>query len=263
MQRSRICVAVDDASLRHRVHRALVGVAHELLDIDAIAEPSAVRRVGDERLVIVVGSRVGGTDVTPAAVHRLRASGPLVPIIVCVPPRDPLLRRLGDLAVAGVDRVVALGAPDEDTDLRRDVQEVLKHILPHSVDLGVDASTPSRGVAAELWCARNGYAHLVEFMLADHFNVDRRTILRAVKKEGWRDVESLMRASRFLHAGAELDRPLARPVAIARSLHFGSPSALHHLVKRATGQTAHQLQFEGALQLAIWLWRDRDRGSRV
>ncbi len=256
-RRSRICVAIDDANVRRRVHRALGGIAHEMVDIDNISEPDTVRRVGDERLLIVVGSRVGGADLTPAALARLRAAEPLVPIIVCLPPRHALLLRLGDLAIAGADRVVVLDAPDRDADLRGDVQEAIKHVLPREVDLGVDASVSSRSIAAELWCARNGYLHLNEKMIADVFDVDRATILKAVKREGWQDVEGLVRVSRVLHIAAEFEQSSMKAPAIARSLHFGSPSALHHFVRRATRKTSRQLWFEGALQIALGLWKDR------
>lgn len=94
-QCSRICVAVDYADMRRRIHRALLGVAHEMLDVDGIAEAGAVRRAGDERLLIIVGCGAGGIDLTPAALARVRALLPLVPIIVCLPPRHMLLRRLG------------------------------------------------------------------------------------------------------------------------------------------------------------------------
>lgn len=253
-QRSRICVAIDDANLRRRVHRALGGIAHEMVDIDNISEPGTVRRVGDERLLTVVGSRVGGADLTPAALARLRVARPLVRIIVWLPPRHQLLRRLGDLAIAGADRVVVLDAPDEDADLRRDVREAIKHVLPVEVDLGVNASVPSRGVATELWCARNGYLHLNEKMIADVFDVDRGTILKAVKREGWQDVEGLVTVSRVLHIAAEFGQSSMKVPAIARSLHFESPSALHHFVKRATQKSSRQLRFEGAPQMAVALW---------
>ncbi len=91
--RTCVCVAIEDPILRRRVDRALVGVAGQMVHIDSIAAPEAVRRSGDEQLLIVLGSRIGGVDLTPAAVHRLRAAEPLVPILVCLPSGHLLQRR--------------------------------------------------------------------------------------------------------------------------------------------------------------------------
>lgn len=254
--RSCICVAIDDGGLRRRVQRSLVGLANEMRHIDGIAEPGKLRRSGDEQLVIILGSRIGGRDLTPTAVHGLRAVEPLVPIIVCLPARHPLQRRLSELAQAGADRVLTLDAPDEEADLRRDVREALRHILP-AVDLGVDASILTRGVAVQLYCARNGYLRLRVQLLANRFDVGRAAILHAAKAGGWRDAESLIRVSRVLHEALELERSSVGASVIAKSLHFGTPSAVHHHVKRATRRTLAQFKFEGALKIAAELWRRR------
>jgi hypothetical protein len=79
-----------------------------MLHIDSITEPGALRRSGDEQLLLVLGPRIGGVDLTPAALHLLRAAEPLAPIIVCLPQRHPLQRRLSELALAGADRVLTL-----------------------------------------------------------------------------------------------------------------------------------------------------------
>ncbi len=255
--RSRICVAIDDAILRRRVHRSLVGVARDLLDVDSIAETGAPRRSGDEQLLIILGSRFGGVDLTPAALHRLRSAEPLVPIIICLPPRHPLQRRLSELALAGADRVLTLDAPDEEADLRRDVKETLRHVLPPAIDLGVDASIRTRGVALELYCARNAYLPLKVQVLANRFDVGRGAILKAAKSGGWRDAESLIRASRALHVAFELERSSGGVGAISQSQHFGTPSAVYHHVKRATRRTMRQLKFEGTLRTAAALWKRR------
>lgn len=254
---SRICIAIDDAVLRRRVHRSLVGVAREILDIDGIAEPGALQRKADEQLLFIVGSRVGGVDLTPAALHRLRAAEPLVPIIVCLPPRHALQRRLSELALAGADRVLTLDAPDEEADLRRDARKALRHVLPSSVELGVDASIRTRAVAVELYCARNGYLHLTVQLLADRFEVGRAVILKSAKSEGWRTAERLIGASRALHVAFELERSSRGAGVIAESLDFGTPSAVHHHMKRETGRTMKQLKFEGAFEVAEEVWRRR------
>lgn len=212
---SRICVAIDDAILRRRVHRSLVGVAREMLDIDRIAETGALRRRNGDQALIVLGSCVGGVDLTPAAVHRLRCAEPLVPIIVCLPPRHPLQRRLSELAVAGADRVLTLDAPDEEANLRRDATEALRHVLPPGVDLGVDASILTRGTAVQLYCVRNGYLRLKVQVLASRFDVTRGAILGAAKSGGWPNAESLIRASRALHEAFELERSSGGPSMIA------------------------------------------------
>lgn len=254
---SRICVAIDDPVLRRRVQRSLVGVAREMLGIDSITEPDTLRRSGDEHVLIILGSRIGGVDLTPAALHRLRAAEPLLPIIVCLPPRHPLQRRLSELAVAGADRVVTLDAPDDETNLRRDATEALRHVLPPAVDLGVDASILTRCTAVQLYCARNGYVRLKVQVLASRFDVGRGAILMAAKSGGWPDAQSLIRISRVLHEALELERPSAGAMVIAEALHFGTPSAVHHHLKRATGRTMGQLKFEGAVKIAAELWRGR------
>lgn len=254
---SRICVAIDDPVLRRRVQRSLVGLAREMLSLDSIAEPDALRRSSGDQVLIILGSCIGGIDLTPAAIHRLRAPVPLVPIIVCLAPRHPLQRRLSELAVAGADRVLTLDGPDEEADLRRDATEALRHVLPLGVDLGVDASILTRGTAVQLYCVRNGYLRLKVQVLASRFDVTRGAILGAAKSAGWPDAESLIRASRALHEAFELERSSAGARMIAQSLHFGTPSAVHHHVKRATGKTIKQLKHEGALKIAAELWRGR------
>lgn len=254
---SRVCVAIDDPTLRRRVRRSLIGVASETVDVYSIAEQDALRRSGDEALLIILGPCVGGVDLTPAAVHRVRAAEPQVPIIICLSPRHSLQRRLNELALAGADGVLTLDAPDEEADLRRDARKALRHVLPSSVDLGVDASICTRAVAVELHCARNGYLDLTVQLVADRFNVSRAAILKAVKSEGWPDAESLIGASRTLHVASELQRSSGGAVVIAESLDFGTPSAVHHHVKRETGRTMKQLKFEGALRIAQEFWKRR------
>lgn len=257
--RSRVCVAIDDRTLRRRVRRSLIGVASETVDIYSIAEQDALRRSRDEALLIILGPCVGGVELTPAAVHRVRAADPLVPIIVCLPARHLLQRRLSELALAGADRVLTVDAPDDQADLRRDARDALRHVLPSAVELGVDASTRTRAVAVELHCARNGYLDLTVGLLADRFDVGRAAILKAVKSERWRDAASLIGASRALHAAFELERSSGGAGVIAQSLHFGTPSAVHHHMKRKTRRTMKELKFEGALNIAAELWRGRGR----
>jgi hypothetical protein len=256
--RSRVCVAIDDPILRRRVHSSLIGVASETFDIDSIAEPNTLRRDGAEPLLIILGPRVGGVDLTPASVHRVRAAQPLVPIIISLTPRHPLQRRLSELALAGADRVLTLDAPDQEADLRNDVREALRHILPPTVELGVDGSLLTRTVSVELYCARNGYLPLKVQMLADRFDIGRGSILKAAKSGGWRDAESLIRASRVLHEALELERSSAGATMMAESLHFGTASAVHNHLKRATGRTIRQLRLEGALKVAAEMWRKRN-----
>ncbi len=130
-------------------------------------------------------------------------------------------------------------------------------MLPSAVDLGVNVRIRSRAVAVELHCARNSYHRLTVQLLADRFDVGRGAILKAAKTERWRNVEHLLRASRTLHVAVELERSSRGADAIAQSLHFGTPSAVHHHVKRETGLTIRQLKFEGALKIAAELWRRR------
>jgi hypothetical protein len=82
-------------------------------------------------------------------------------------------------------------------------------------------------------------------------------ILKSVKREGWRNAERLIGASRALHVAFELERSSRGAVVIAESLDFGTPSAVHHHVKRETGRTMKQLKFEGALKIAKEVWRRR------
>jgi hypothetical protein len=247
--RSCICVAIDDADLRRRVHRALDGVASELLDIDGLAESSARQSAGGDAVVTIVGSRVGGVDLTPAALHRLRATDPLIPIIVCLPPGHALQRRRSELALAGADRVITLDAPDEEADLRRDVKQALRHVLPPELDLGVDASKRTRGVAVELHCARNCYLNLTVQTLADRFDVGRGASLNAAKSEGWPDAESMIRVSRAPRSRGSRARGRSG-YRDRKSLHFGTASAVYHHLKRSTRRTLGQLKFEGALKIA-------------
>jgi hypothetical protein len=254
---SRVCVAIDDPTLRRRVRRSLIGVASETIDIYSVAEQDALRRRGDEALLIVLGPCVGGVDLTPAAVHRVRTADPLVPIIVCLPPRHSLQRRLSELALAGADRVLTLDAPDQDADLRHDASEALRHVLPSAVELGVDTSIRTRAVALELFCARNAYLHLTVQLLAHRFDVGPAAILKSAKSEGWRDAASLIGASRALHVAFEMERSSGGAGVIAESLHFGTPSAVQHHMKRKFHRTMKELKFEGALNIAAEVWRRR------
>jgi hypothetical protein len=94
-------------------------------------------------------------------------------------------------------------------------------------------------------------------LLADRFDVGRAAILKAVKSEGWKDAASLIGASRTLHVAFELERSSRGAGVIAESLHFAAPSAVHHPLKRKTRRTMKELKFEGALKIAVEVWKRR------
>lgn len=195
---SRACIAIDDAPLRRRVHNALPGIAHKVVDVASLGPHGAMRRVDDENLLIVIGPTVGGAKVPPIDVAQQRMFEPLVPIILCTLGRDPLLHRLSELAIAGVDRVVVLDGPDPDQDLRTSTNEAIKHVLPSDLNLGMSPLLQDRGSAVV--CARNGYLPMTETSIARAFDCDRSLIWKAVKRTGWPDVRTLIGQSRLLWA---------------------------------------------------------------
>lgn len=256
-RRTRICIAVGDAALRDLIHSALSGVARDLVDAASL-DDAALRRQDDEALLVIVGSQVGASHLTCYALADMRSREPLVPIWLCVSHRDPLLRRLSELARAGADRVIAMDDLCVASSLRDLAAAALKHVLPASLGLAVNVSIGSRGAAIELWCARSGYVPLRESDIAVHFGCDRSTILRNVKKEGWISVEHLIRTSRLIHVAAALNETNLTVTAVARSLCFGSPESLHVLVKRVTELSPLELRFRGALPLILRLWKQRE-----
>ncbi len=90
--------------------------------------------------------------------------------------------------------------------------------------------------------------------LAGQFTVDRRTVLREVRRRGWLDAQHLIDAGRLLHVGAACARGIVTAVAVARDLGFPSEPALQNFVHRHAGVTFGELHGEAGLRKAIARW---------
>lgn len=233
-------------------------------DVASIDATSPVRRIGDEHLLIILGSSVSGRMIEPIDLARLRMMEPLAPITLCLSPRDPLLLRLSEVAIAGIDRVLVLDGADTQQDLRRYASQALKYVLPSNIDLGVHPVPRDRGRSVALYCARNGYGPVTEGAIATAFACNRTQIWKSVKRSGWPDVQCLTAVARLLWVALEIQASSggrASASRIARTLQFPSADALRKSVYRLTEHTWIDLTYGGAMRIVLDRWRVMRWGS--
>lgn len=175
---------------------------------------------------------------------------PSLPVLVAIPvdaASPALLRRLGDLGIAGV---VVLGHDDTPTALRtrfdaahaaplkRRLAAVLPRELSGQAHALLDACAE---LAADAGLARD---------LARRFGTSRRTLLRITDRAALPPPRRLMAWMRVLLAASLLDEHSRSVMEVARGCGFSSDGGLRRVVAKRTGMNPTELRRAGAFRTA-------------
>ena len=253
-----VCLAMDDARMRDQVWRTLsrvVGAIEILPTFDALLDRA---RTDALWTAFVVGSRVGGEQLTPAHLRALRRQDACVPVVFCCLPHEPLLQNVARLRRNGLDAVVMLGGTDRDSDLVREVTDRLTHLLPRMLADTITRSDRKTGVFLEEWCIRNAYRKLSLSDIAAWSGRSERSVERDIKALGWEQAKDSWYAGRLVHIALHLDATEELSIEdIVCVLGFADVSTLRRLVIRMTGRSPRELREAGALSTARTVWETR------
>jgi AraC-like DNA-binding protein len=180
----------------------------------------------------------------------LVADFPSLPVLVALPLNEAnpaLLRRLGDLGLAGV---IVVGHDDTPTALRAHFDAAhaapLKRRLAAVLPPGLSVQAHALLAACAELAADAGLARDV----AARFGASRRTLVRMAERAALPAPRRLMVWMRVLLAASLLDECSRSGAEVARGCGFASDSGLRRVVGKYTGMSPKELRRRGAFRTA-------------
>jgi AraC-like DNA-binding protein len=226
----------DQARIREALPRSA-----EIVFCQYASDLVAAVRAGEPRVVLVEPVDARGAPVA-AAVERIRAAFPGLPVLAYGELRRETTSQLLALARAGVSDVVVRGQDDLRSRLTAAVNRAERRTVADLVLARIGPDVPpviDEVVRCFLNRADDGMT--VE-RVARKLGLHRRTLTYRMKQAGFPAPRAVAGWCRLLLAARELDDPRRSVERVAMESAFTSAAALRNMLKRHTGLSPAQLR---------------------